>query len=349
MKFDFDDILLTPETLSVVNSRKDVNPFDEFGMLPIMTAPMDTVVDENNAKFFLQNKINIVLPRGFNLLEYSSTKNFFYSYGLTDFEELFLNDNPPANKVHYALIDIANGHMFKLFNIAKKAKEKHGDNLILMVGNIANPATYYKLAEIGIDYVRCGIGGGQGCLTSVQTGVGYPMGSLINECFAIKSSKGFKTKIVADGGFKKFSDINKALALGADYVMLGSLLNKTLESCGETYEANPHYNAWGAPGKTVDPHDQMILSKFKSGTKYFKKYRGMSTKEVQKEWGKVDLTTSEGISKYHEVEYTIEGFVKNLEDYLRSAMSYTGSLDLKEFKETSFELITSASFQRFNK
>lgn len=189
------------------------------------------------------------------------------------------------------------------------------------------------------------------CLTSVQTGVGYPMASLINECYKLKIYNQYKTKIVADGGFKKFSDINKALALGADYVMLGSMLNKCIESAGDTYKKNINEEGFSKLKSYLeqDSYNKKLYEEdIKCGLLY-KKYRGMSTKEVQKEWGRTELKTSEGISKYNKVEYTLSGFIKNLEDYLRSAMSYTGSKTLNEFRESSFEMITPAAFQRFNK
>jgi isopentenyl diphosphate isomerase/L-lactate dehydrogenase-like FMN-dependent dehydrogenase len=82
-----------------------------------------------------------------------------------------------------------------------------------------------------IDYqYEIGIGNGAGCLTTQQTGVGYPMASLIQECYRIKKGAGLKAKIVADGGFKIYSDVIKALALCSDYVMLGGILNRSLES-----------------------------------------------------------------------------------------------------------------------
>ena len=75
----------------------------------------------------------------------------------------------------------------------------------------------------------------------------------------------------------------------------------------------------------------------------------MSTKEVQKKWGKEKLITSEGISKYNKVEYTLDKWVENLEDYLKSAMSYTNSKNLEEFKETEYVFITENALKRYNK
>jgi IMP dehydrogenase/GMP reductase len=216
----------------------------------------------------------------------------------------------------------------------------YGDTMILMVGNVANPNTFQKFCETDVDYVRIGIGNGGGCLTTVQTGIGYPMASLITECHKKRSNlnesinlslffdkklekKRIKTKIVADGGFKKYSDIIKALALGADYVMLGSIFNKALESAGETIRHTPELTV----GQVVDQYSQEARDMFEAEIILRKLFRGMSTKEVQKKWGKDDLVTSEGIVKSHKVEYTLSGWRKNFEDYLRSAMSYTGKKD----------------------
>lgn len=177
------------------------------------------------------------------------------------------------------------------------------------------------------------------CLTTQQTGVGYPMASLIAECYAKSCELNNPAKIVADGGMKTYSDIIKALALGADYVMLGSILNKTLESCGKNY-------LW------------RYIPITQNGAKYayglslsvYKKFRGMSTKEVQKKWGNENLKTSEGVVRYHKVEYTLDGWTENFVHYLRSAMSYCGARTLSEFREKSNILIISDNaFNRFNK
>ena len=188
------------------------------------------------------------------------------------------------------------------------------------------------------------------CLTTQQTGVGAPMGSLIAECKALKDESELTCKIVADGGIKKYSDIIKAIALGADYVMLGSMLNKALESAGDTYIGNKHYETWTDPGDKVDQFDKIHTAMLRSGTKFYKKLRGMSTKEVQKQLGKEKLKTSEGITKLQPVEYTLEQWAENFQDYLKSAMSYTGARTLEEFRgNVDINVISMNSLKRFEK
>lgn len=349
MKFDFDDIVLTAGTISFINSRKlQVNCYDRNDMLPIMTAPMDTVIDMKNFKTFVDNKIYSVLPRGISGATASINKFVWQSYGLEEFEEVFITKKiepiESEDEKYYALIDTANGHMQKLFSLAKRAKEMYGDSLVLMVGNVANPFTYVEYCKINVDYIRIGIGNGQACLTTANTGVGYPMASLIKECADLKKKYYLRGKIVADGGFKNFSDINKALALGADYVMLGSMLNKCLESC------TPCVTLHGANSSPISNERALELLNLPDCVhKPYKMYRGMSTKAVQKAWGKTVLTTAEGITKYNLIEYTLAGFVENLEDFLKSAMSYTSSANLETFKDANFNQITEAAFRRFNK
>lgn len=365
IKFDFDDLLIQPCAQSRVNSRKDVNVFDNNGMLPLFTAPMDTVVDMNNFKIFNENKVYPIIPRTTN--ETTGIDDAWKAIGLKEFEDYFINEdfyekfymNPEHARntfEKFILIDIANGHMGKLILMIKKAKEKY-KLLTIMVGNVANPETYRYLSEAGADYIRIGIGNGGGCLTSQQVGVGYPLASLISECSEIyKSITGDNgvnkpaAKIVADGGMKNYSDVIKALALGAHYVMIGSIFNKALESAGETYGANIHHESWLEPGEKVDQYSDGVKNAFKNGAKFYKKFRGMSTKGVQKLLGNENLKTSEGVTRMNPVEYTIDGWAENFKHYLASAMSYTGSDNLKDFiGNVNFNLITQNSFNRFNK
>ena len=344
IKVDFNDILISPAITTYINSRSEINPFDKNGFLPLFTAPMDTVVDTTNADLFYNLKLNICLPRG----EQRTQEDMFKSYSLSQFNDEFLNEN--ISKLITipirVLIDTANGHISKIIESTKLAKEWYGDKMVLMVGNVANPHTYKLLSDAGANYIRIGIGNGGGCLTTQQLGVGYPMASLIRECYYMSLSLEKPAKIVADGGMKEYSDIIKALALGADYVMLGSILNKCVESCGKSYIKSS--------GKPIKISNAEAINHFKNGDlgecKIIKEFRGMSTKEVQKKWGNEVLKTSEGVVRYREVEYTLEQWVENFESYLRSAMSYVDAKTLKEFSENAeFINISNNAYHRFKK
>jgi len=188
------------------------------------------------------------------------------------------------------------------------------------------------------------------CLTTQQLGIGYPMGSLIKECYDVSQTLDNPSKIVADGGFQKYSDIIKGLALGADYVMLGSILNKSLESCADTYLGNEDHGNWKTPGEKVNQYNEKISTQFAFGTKFFKLFRGMSTKEAQRSMGKTNIKTSEGIVKLNQVEYTMSGWVDNFDSYLKSAMSYTNKHRLIDFiGGVKFNFISQNSYKRFNK
>ena len=127
----------------------------------------------------------------------------------------------------------------------------------------------------------------------------------------------------------------------SDYVMVGSMFNKALESAGETTRED---------GQIIGQFSERAKIVFGSDIPLYKTFRGMSTKEVQKDWGVDDLKTSEGIVRRNRVEYTLEGWVQNFESYLRSAMSYTGKKELSQFigrVQTNF--ISQNSFKRIDK
>lgn len=336
-KIDWNDISIVPAIMSSISSRSEINPFKDE-KLPIFTAPMDMVIDENNIHEFENNLINICLPRNIKF-DKLKNNNYFYSYGLDEIIELFESEKELPKKV---LIDVANGNMQKLWEISKRIKEKFGDSIELMVGNIANPETYRKYCEIRVDWIRVGIGAGQSCTTSSNVSIHYPMASLVNECYEISKEFHNPTKILADGGFKNYSDIIKALALGANAVMIGSIFNKCLESCSDTYTlGRVEYTKLGK-------EEANYL--YKNGETLYKYYRGMSTKEVQKSWNRKELKTGEGISKYNKVEYTLSGWRENFTDYLRSAMSYSNSRNLEEFiGKAQWVKISQNAFNRFNK
>jgi len=356
IKFDLNDIVLIPEVQSEINSRCECSPYImfeyTFDCLPLIASPMDTVVSLNNYKQYIKNGIIPCLPRGQYGIPYyqhplNNNFHYFQSFGLCEIEnqlKKYKTTTSLSKEEHaffnfpYILIDIANGNMIKLVSLIKEIKTLF-PNIIIMAGNIANPETFVILAQAGADYIRCSIGTGAGCTTAANVAINYPLGSLINECYQKKIQHGlYNTKIVADGGMRNYSDIIKALALGCSYVMIGNLFNKAIESAGFNY----------LYGIKINDNIAKILWRYNFPVK--KKYRGMSTKAVQRSWGKSKLVTAEGITKYQKVEYTLEQWTDNFKDYLKSAMSYTNAKTLENFiGRTEFCRISKNAYDRFNK
>ncbi len=370
IEFDFDDILIVPTVNTEITSRYvDIVLPD---LLPLFTAPMDTVVNLDNMDDFMDNKIRIALPR---TISYDQFKNHVHNKNMQFYSDIFISMGfDEINRHHnennfeifhenaHILIDVANGHMLKVMDFAKKIK-LHRPDIKIMVGNIANPETYLWYAENNcVDYIRVGIGNGGGCLTTKQSGVGHPMASLIYETYQAKqrfiddqAEAAFLNRnnpesiikrkivnclpaIVADGGMKDYSDVIKALALGADYVMLGSIFNKALESAGKNYLHGVRLN------------NKLAGYFYDKGYPVKKYFRGMSTKEAQKAMGKTQIKTSEGIIRYRKVEYHLDGWIENFQHYLRNAMSYADANTLDEFiGKVNICQITKSAYDRFNK
>jgi len=332
-KFDWNDIVIVPSVMSDIDSRSKINIYNDKNKLPIFVSPMDTVVNTDNYKLFLNHNYEVCLVRGTDYKNLKDYERCFVSLGIDEAIEKYNNSDLPPR----VLIDIANGQMRKLHDISRNIKNKY-PKIELMVGNIANPDTYMKYSDIGVDYVRVGIGGGQSCTTAMNVSIHYPMGSLVQEIYDLSLKHKNPSKIIADGGFKNYSDIIKALAVGSDGVMLGGIFNKTIESAGACYFKN------------IKISQKTANYLFKNGFVISKKYRGMSTKEVQKGWGKNILKTSEGIVTKRKVEYTLDQWSENFIDYLKSAMSYTNSKNIEEFiGKVDYEFITTAAYQRFHK
>lgn len=341
MKYSLNDIFIVPSPVSVINSRSECNPFYQDGSLPLFTAPMSSVVDMTNYNLFKSNNINPILPRTIDFDTRMILSNKVWAaFSLDEFITIANNPIITYSDKRYLVIDIANGHMLKLHNAIMKAKEIHGDNIVIMAGNIANPETYAILSDAGADYVRLGIGLGSCCITASNTAIYYPIGSLIEECFNISMNLKSPAKIIADGGVKGFSDIIKCLALGADYVMCGSIFNRMLESAGVTYNCD----------SKVNQYDSHIRDLFKSGEVFYKEHYGMSTKKAQMEIsGKADKT-SEGIKREQKVEYTMGQWVENFVDYFKSAMSYASMYELNEFiGNVNTIKVTNNSYNAINK
>lgn len=289
---------------------------------------------------------------------------------LGEFEDFICNEAnfwQCPNDYHLRIvIDVANGHMEKIFKLSRIAKIIHGNRLEIMSGNIANPATYYKYCEACIDYVRVGIGGGAVCITSSNTGIHDGIASLLNDIDNIKVDRRlhgkFCTKVIADGGIRGYADVIKALALGADYVMIGSLLAQTVESAAPIYKKNMiGASANGSfsevTTKDIRPlNDDKCFGKWidKDGKVYhylYKEFYGMASKYGQISINGEKTKTSEGIKKELEVTTNLDTWVENMTSYLRSAMSYCNITDVKRFtpSRVTLQVISNNTLNSINK
>lgn len=370
IKYSYNDIGIVPAVTSDIEHRKDCDPFID-GKLPLFTAPMSSVVDEANFNLFEENGINAILPRTVNLSTRVSyaVNGKWAAFGLKEFEEVFIEKTVSGQKIK-ALIDIANGHMSKILSLVKTFKEKYRDiQTEIMVGNIANPSTYLEMAKVGVDYIRCGIGSGEGCITSSNLGVHYPMASLIDETSEQKKYVGImndivttgtyksKPKIIADGGIRNYSDAIKALALGADYVMIGGLFTRMAESAAKTFfEASDGERFYLTHHHIEEDGDGWLVSDVLSREAFTfiktlkKSFFGMASKKAQELMHGQKIRTSEGIEKIVEVKYTLKQWVDNFTDYLRSAMSYTNAKTLNDFiTNTDTIVISNNTYMSVNK
>lgn len=358
--YGLNDVAIVPAAISSISSRKDVNPYLNLNTfskhlnilgdknLPLFTAPMANVVGLDSYETFSNNGIIPILPRTIDIETRISlcTKNWC-AFGLTEFYENFIKQSNKIvkNKKKYVLIDIANGNMEILMDYIKKSKKIFKDTIVIMAGNVANSTTYKHLSLAGADFIRVGIGGGLGCTTTSNVGIHYPIVSLIDECNSLYTKYPNMAYIVADGGIRGYSDIIKCLALGAHFVMCGSVFNKMYESSGELISTNH-------PDKYIDKNDEKIFESWKNGEiELYKEYFGMSTKKAQTLMGKTNLHTGEGRITTQKIEYTMSGWVENFTDFLRSAMSYCNIDELEKFTSTYVNsvLISNNSFNSINK
>jgi IMP dehydrogenase len=221
-------------------------------------------------------------------------------------------------------IDTAHGHSKGVIDAAKKVKKKYPE-LDLIVGNIATGEAAKALVKAGADAVKVGVGPGSICTTRIVAGVGLPQLSAVYE--SAKAIKGTGVPVIADGGIRFSGDLVKALAAGADSIMIGSLLAGTEEAPGE-----------------------MIIYE---GRK-FKSYRGMGSIEAMEDGSKdryfqdveddVKKLVPEGISGRVPFKGLASEVLYQLVGGLRAGMGYCGSPNIEALKQAKFVKITSAGF-----
>lgn len=219
-------------------------------------------------------------------------------------------------------IDTAHGHSKGVLDAARMVKKTYPD-LELVVGNIATGEAARALVDLGVDAVKVGVGPGSICTTRVIAGVGVPQLSAVIE--SAKAIKGSGVPVIADGGIRFSGDVVKALAGGAESVMIGSLLAGTEEAPGE-----------------------MIIYE---GRK-FKSYRGMGSIEAMEEGSKdryfqdveddIKKLVPEGISGRVPYKGLVSEVIYQLVGGLRAGMGYCGANDILALQKASFVKITAA-------
>jgi IMP dehydrogenase len=343
MAYTFDDFSLSP-VYSEVKSRKNPNlqthikNFD-FG-IPIVSAPMSTVTEERMAVVTAQlggvavvhryMNINAQIKIAKNLLE--KLGNLNHTYFAVSIKENLKERLVALHEagVNNFCVDVANGHNVNCINAVKLIRREIPDSLI-MSGNVCTFEGALKLAEAGSNSIRVGIGCGAVCITRMITGHGIPQLSAIEDCVRIKKNqfagmccgnvnsghgdrhtKVFSdVAIIADGGIRSSSDVVKALAIGADAVMIGSLLAGTEET----------------PGKFLEESGNL-----------FKYYHGMASEKGRESWfAKSNIgLPSEGISI--KIPYTgksAKKVIENLCSSVKVGLSYAGASNLEELRQNA--------------
>lgn len=325
----FDDVLLVPQ-YSEIETRASVElsvpGFDEtFARLtaehshllcPIVGSPMDTVISPSSASILADMGGFGVLHRYCSIdeanLAYLQTKklitnksnenNIMVAIGATG-DYLERAAQLYASGCRAFCIDVAHGHHGHTRRALESLRKNYSKDIHIMAGNIATLEAFNDLADWGADSLRVGIGGGSMCTTRIRTGHGIPTLQSIMEC--AKSDR--DVFIVADGGIRNSGDAVKALAAGADMIMLGSILAGHTESPGE------------------------LITKDNS---HYKKFRGMASREAQLEWrGKVSVT--EGETTLIPYKGEIKNTLTDLLEGIKSGLSYSGSQTIRELRVKS--------------
>lgn len=339
LMLSLDEIGLLPSAKPTdIDTRSIVDPFikdsrnviSENQMLPVFVAPMTSIVNKNNAAVYEKYGFIPIIPRTDSFeerLNISSTR--WTAFSLEEFVNICENIDVSCYPHLYILVDIANGHIGKLYRYAKSIKEKY-DNISLMVGNIAHPDMYVECCNAGIDYVRVGIGGGSVCSTSVQCGVHASHVWMIEEIKKLKKEiKGFKTKVIADGGINTFDRAIKCLALGYDYVMMGKMFARTNISCGElrtVIELDNEKKVY--INKNILESDNINIYGDVKSAYIERKYYGMASEQ-----GQIDISggankNPEGIETWVKIDFEMKEFREKFEAALRSTMSYLNAKTL---------------------
>jgi IMP dehydrogenase len=313
----YDDISLIPTQVSRIKSRNEASTNCSFlGLklnVPVISSPMDSVTGIEMAKELsnlgslgILNRFDSSLDAVLNSKNGKGIKavSIALNSNLKTIEKI-------AEKNYLICIDTANANNKEVLKKTEMIKKKFDVQVI--IGNIAHGGSLEQLENAGADAVRVGIGSGSVCTTSIQTGIGIgQVSSLLNILFSRKNKK-LKIKIIADGGVKSPGDVAKAIALGADVVMLGRMLSGTRET----------------PGEVIKYNGQL-----------WKKYRGSASFGV-----KMRNEFIEGEETMVAYKGAVKSVIDGISDGLKSSMSYMNCLNLDELRKTeTFAILSNSSY-----
>lgn len=351
------DVALIPGT---INNGYQANKFDYFvvdrnevtGMsrsLPVFTSPMEAIVDSNNCKMWQDNGIKPVLPRTEDIeIRLNACCYLFSAFSIQEVKNYFMNsDKRGGRNQFHVCIDCGNGHDIALLDLCHKLKQHYGQQMIIMAGNIANPETYINYAKAGIDYVRVGISGGS-LVDKNKYGFHYPLASLLHDINMAKTKAcvGLKTPlIIADGGISSVSDILKAIAVGADYVMIGRQFASLVESAGTIYRKTKDQKGEEIIEEVKNPESLLRLSQTELiSLELERQYYGNTTPEMQairagfnslEEWRKESprIKVSDSAWEWITIDKSISDWIQEFKDCVDYGFMMSGSLNWKEFKD----------------
>lgn len=332
----FDDVLLTPKYSEILPSEVTTNTSLSKNLnlkIPIISSAMDTVTESKMAIAIAKAGGIGVIHRNLDIKSQISEINKVKSkklsvgaaVGAGPLEYKRAEAILKAN-VDLIVVDTAHGHTKKVGEIIRKIKKLKSNKTTLCAGNIATTEAAKFLIKLGAEVIKVGIGPGSICTTRLVAGIGVPQLSAI---LAVRKGVGRKkVSIIADGGIKFSGDISKALAAGADAVMIGSLFAGTNES----------------PGKII-----------KKNGKLFKNFRGMGSigamnkgsadryfQTKQKDTSKYVPEGVEGLVKY---KGSVEKIIYRLIGGLKSSMGYLGKKKIINLRnKPKFVKITKAGF-----
>jgi len=324
--YSFNEIGIIPANISSIEHRGDINVYRD-GKLPIFVSPMTCILNTDNFDIFNNSRVIPILPVTADRLHTLELTQDWQALTLQDFAYFFNGGIAVKDFDYHILIDCANGHMKALYDAVKDAKEEY-PNIEVMVGNIANPETYLECCKSGVDYVRVGIGGGSGCTTSVQTGIHTSLPWLLDKIDNLKSLTKFRTKVIADGGVNSIDKAIKALALGADYVMMGKCFAECKEACGKIIETD----TWNGVETEL------------------REYYGQSSEKGQMDRFGIVKSNPEGCDSFAAVKGSLKEFEDKFTAALRSAMSYCNAATLEDFiGKVEYSIISLDEFRSYMK